>query len=155
MTGIFLAIFLGWAGAYQFYSGKAIKGLIYLFTMGLFGIGWITDIVQAVRDYRAYQRTKHIENNTTSMVNHLSNISAKLDSQQGYSTIAQTSDKSQIEDCKQNSTPCYICQLRYYHTNLLCPALQNEQKSTIKSAKIMSIDEAEAWGLKPCSCTKC
>ncbi len=40
-----LCIFLGAFGAHYFYEGKAGKGFLYLFTMGLFGIGWIIDII--------------------------------------------------------------------------------------------------------------
>ncbi len=39
-----LCIFFGFFGAHYFYEGKAGKGFLYLFTMGLFGFGWIIDI---------------------------------------------------------------------------------------------------------------
>jgi len=39
------AIFLGWAGAHRFYVGKKITGVMYLFTLGGFGVGWIFDTV--------------------------------------------------------------------------------------------------------------
>ena len=38
-----LCLFLGWCGAHKFYEGKAGIGVVYLFTMGLFGIGWFID----------------------------------------------------------------------------------------------------------------
>ena len=44
MTALLLCIFLGYFGAHYFYVGKGGKGLLYLFTVGLFGIGWIVDI---------------------------------------------------------------------------------------------------------------
>lgn len=37
-------IFLGYFGAHYFYVGKIGKGILYIFTVGLFGIGWIIDI---------------------------------------------------------------------------------------------------------------
>ena len=43
---LLLAVFLGSFGAHNFYVGRKIKGFIYLFTMGLFGIGTIFDIVR-------------------------------------------------------------------------------------------------------------
>lgn len=43
-TALFLCIFLGFIGAHQFYAGRSGKGLLYLFTLGLIGIGWIIDI---------------------------------------------------------------------------------------------------------------
>lgn len=39
-----LCIFLGFFGAHKFYEGKGGMGIIYIFTVGLFGIGWIIDI---------------------------------------------------------------------------------------------------------------
>ena len=43
-TALILCIFLGFFGAHLFYVGRTGKGLLYLFTVGLFGIGWIIDI---------------------------------------------------------------------------------------------------------------
>lgn len=40
-----LCLFLGVFGAHKFYEGKIILGIIYLFTMGLFGIGWFIDLI--------------------------------------------------------------------------------------------------------------
>lgn len=44
-VALLLCIFLGYFGAHKFYEGKAGMGILYLFTMGLFGIGWIVDII--------------------------------------------------------------------------------------------------------------
>ena len=41
--GYILWIF-GFLGAHRFYYGRQITGLIWLFTLGLFGIGWIVDL---------------------------------------------------------------------------------------------------------------
>ncbi len=42
-VGYVLWIF-GFTGAHRFYFGKPISGTIYLFTAGLFLIGWIVDL---------------------------------------------------------------------------------------------------------------
>ncbi len=39
-----LLAFLGVFGAHRFYLGKWISGLIYFFSAGLFGIGWLYDL---------------------------------------------------------------------------------------------------------------
>ena len=40
-----LCFFLGFLGAHKFYEGKAGMGILYLLTVGLFGFGWIIDII--------------------------------------------------------------------------------------------------------------
>ena len=40
-----LCIFLGFLGAHKFYEGKIGMGILYLFTMGLFGIGCFLDFI--------------------------------------------------------------------------------------------------------------
>lgn len=44
-TALLLCIFLGLFGVHHFYVGKIGLGILYLFTGGLFGIGWIIDII--------------------------------------------------------------------------------------------------------------
>ena len=48
LTYFFLTLFLGSFGVHKFYKGKILMGLIYLFTHGLFGVGYIIDIINAV-----------------------------------------------------------------------------------------------------------
>lgn len=42
-VAFFLCFFLGYLGAHKFYEGKNGMGILYLFTIGLFGIGWLID----------------------------------------------------------------------------------------------------------------
>lgn len=46
MVALLLCIFLGELGIHRFYVGKVGTGILYLFTCGLFGIGWIVDIIR-------------------------------------------------------------------------------------------------------------
>ena len=43
-TAFFLCLFFGGFGAHKFYEGKIGSGILYLFTFGIFGIGWLIDI---------------------------------------------------------------------------------------------------------------
>ena len=43
LIGYLLWIF-GFTGAHRFYFGRPISGIIWFFTLGLFGIGWIIDL---------------------------------------------------------------------------------------------------------------
>lgn len=42
---LLLCIFLGFFGVHRFYAGKTKSGVLYLFTIGLFGAGWLIDTV--------------------------------------------------------------------------------------------------------------
>lgn len=44
LMGYLLWIF-GFLGAHRFYFGKKVSGVIYMFTLGLLGVGWIFDLV--------------------------------------------------------------------------------------------------------------
>lgn len=45
LTALLLCIFLGWSGVHRFYVGKAGTGILWLFTGGMFWIGWFIDII--------------------------------------------------------------------------------------------------------------
>ena len=44
-VAFFLCLFLGFIGIHRFYVGKVGTGILYLFTGGIFGIGWIVDLI--------------------------------------------------------------------------------------------------------------
>lgn len=44
-VALLLCVFLGCIGGHKFYEGKVGMGILYLFTMGLFGIGVCIDFI--------------------------------------------------------------------------------------------------------------
>ena len=44
-VALFLCIFFGYFGVHKFYEGRIALGIVYLCTMGLFGFGWLADIL--------------------------------------------------------------------------------------------------------------
>lgn len=48
---IIATVFGGWFGLHKFMSGKKLQGLLYLFTFGLFLVGWIKDIIEEYRKW--------------------------------------------------------------------------------------------------------
>lgn len=48
ITTLLLCFFLGFYGGHRFYSGHTGLGILYLFTAGLFFIGWIVDLIKII-----------------------------------------------------------------------------------------------------------
>lgn len=48
-TSLILCILGGWCGLHHFYNKQIGKGILYLFTFGLFYVGWIMDIVKIIK----------------------------------------------------------------------------------------------------------
>lgn len=46
MIKLLITIFFGWCGAHKILEKKYLMFVLYLFTAGLFGIGWIFDIIK-------------------------------------------------------------------------------------------------------------
>lgn len=46
MAALLICLFFGGFGAHYFYVGRAGMGLLYLITLGFFGIGWMIDIIR-------------------------------------------------------------------------------------------------------------
>ncbi len=44
-VALLLCFFLGFFGVHHFYANRPIMGLIYLFTGGIWGIGWLIDLI--------------------------------------------------------------------------------------------------------------
>ena len=44
-VAFFLCLFFGVLGIHKFYEGRVLLGLLYIFTVGLFGVGVVIDLV--------------------------------------------------------------------------------------------------------------
>lgn len=52
-VALLLCVFLGYFGVHNFYSGKIGLGVLYFLTLGIFGVGWIIDIIRiAIGSYK-------------------------------------------------------------------------------------------------------
>lgn len=47
-TAILITLFFGEFGVHRFLAGKIWTGILWLCTMGLFGIGWIYDLILVI-----------------------------------------------------------------------------------------------------------
>lgn len=62
VTSLILCALFGWCGAHRFYEGKIATALMWMFTFGFYGIGWLVDlIIIATRPGRYYDpKNPHI-----------------------------------------------------------------------------------------------
>ena len=66
MVDFLITLFLGYLGIHKFKQGKVGIGFLYLFTFGLFGIGWIVDVVMALKKLSLPTMPQRTQANKTS-----------------------------------------------------------------------------------------
>ena len=59
-----LCLLVGYFGIHRFYVGKIGSGIVYLFTAGVFGIGWIVDLICILCNSFADKQGKYLKGNT-------------------------------------------------------------------------------------------
>lgn len=62
-TKFIIVILLGWLGIHKFMEKNTKMGCVYLFTFGLFGIGWIIDVIKSLSDL--LNENKNLQTNVT------------------------------------------------------------------------------------------
>lgn len=58
---VLATVFGGWFGLHKFLKKEITMGLVYLFTWGIFGIGWIIDIYHELKKWPDSKQTKAIK----------------------------------------------------------------------------------------------
>lgn len=95
---LFLLCFFFWhLGLHRFYAGKKTSGLVYIFTMGCFGFGYIIDLILILSGKFTDQVGRPIKNNKQNNINKASTYTKKFaDEITGY----KESFNPSLEDAK-------------------------------------------------------
>lgn len=78
MGDLFITIFLGWAGVHKFIKKQTGMGILYLLTFGLFGIGWIIDIVKEIADLNLVSASSVNSSHNTELTSNIESKSLQL-----------------------------------------------------------------------------
>ena len=76
----------GWLGLHRFYTGNVITGLIWMFSLGLLGIGWFVDLFMvpglvAAANQRNQQKIIVMQNQQSGIVGEVAGFAAKQGAQ--------------------------------------------------------------------------
>lgn len=85
-----LAIFLGGLGFQWFYVGKVGKGILYLLTGGLLGIGWFISIFKMGHEVDLYNALHGYAGRNNNMNNNMNNIVVNVVSPTSTEPAAKT-----------------------------------------------------------------
>lgn len=57
-TYLLLCLFGGFIGLHHFYLGKFGRGFLYMLTAGLFGLGWVLDLLRYSEEVDRYNTSR-------------------------------------------------------------------------------------------------
>jgi TM2 domain-containing membrane protein YozV len=93
-TAYILWFFLGFLGVHKFYLDKVGIGILYFFTFGLFGIGWLIDLFTLGSQVDAYNNALFIRQMGSNHNNNVNNIVVNVPGQPQQ--VAQASVTEQL-----------------------------------------------------------
>ncbi|MGG7143544.1 restriction endonuclease [Clostridium nigeriense] len=129
----FLCFFFGFFGAHKFYLKKHKIGVLYLFTLGFFGVGWLIDcIIIWTKIFKNYNSNKINPYNEIIYIDNLSDgwqfehYTANLLKKLGYSNVKVTSGSGDygVDILASKSGIKYAIQCKLYSNPVSNKAVQ-------------------------------
>lgn len=96
LTTLILTIFFGWFGIYRLLKGQTGLFVLWLLTCGLFGAGWIVDIIFAIIDYMDVEKRTAIKSKNKN--NYPQTIAAVKNNQQKNEVQKQIPQQSIFDE---------------------------------------------------------
>lgn len=149
-----LCLFLGYLGVHKFYEKKTLVGILYLFTIGLFLLGWIYDCIKlGIELYKS----KNIVNIYENSLNSVAPSTPKFTPlKEHFVTITHPDGK--IEQAPDNvildiDSHVLVCDGGHtYHKCTGCfKKWSNTYQENFKGWKLISLEEAKQQGSTLCS----
>lgn len=142
-NAVLIAVLLGWCGGYRFYKRQYALGILYLFTCGLFFVGWIVDIAASLSPDPAITPPSEITRFHTKVVG-----VTYPTTQGGYSTRQEAlscirrKDTLSVEYFDYNGEPAYRIVLDRNHSDIgnLSADLARETYRKYKNCTIKIVD---------------
>lgn len=162
-TALLLCLFGGFFGLHQFYVGRIKQGILYLFTVGLFCIGWFVDILMILTgsfkdNVGAPLRTTHNKESSNGQISKpFVELAQHSPIQINDNAILITDEFHNIEymtiHSKVNEDFCLISSGgKTYHTHVGCfKNWPEEYQANFKGWKKISVADADNLGYRKCN----
>lgn len=144
-----IVLFFGVVGVHKFMDKKIKQGLLYMFTVGLFGIGWIIDVVKALNELikengsANNQLKKTYEENVNKTENHILEIDNNI--RESTKTALSYGDNSYKSISKEKKEEF---QKKYFSHNLIIKKIGVDEAIDLNTSDVIVFD-VETTGLSP------
>lgn len=133
MSMLLICLFGGWFGLHKFIEKKTAIGVLYVFTFGLFGIGWIIDSIIYLTKWLKTDKPKQ--------------TTEKIEPDNIAETVAEKEEEKVEESQKQEIEP--ITEEEFNRLKNMCCDIHKEYKELLKGYKDADID-GKVYILKEC-----
>ena len=110
---IALTVMFGYLGVYRFYKRQYIKGILYIFTYGFFGLGWFIDILLAIKDTIENTKRKQEE---AEAEKHLHSLEDQIEIEKLKNQLME----EKLNNMQNETLQCEYCNSLNYSDSLKC-----------------------------------
>lgn len=109
ITEFILCFVFGWLGVHKFYERKIGIGILYIFTCGLFSIGWIIDIIKLFKLAFLSTEDEIKQKNIELEIESQRRNEEKIRKQEEFNRIMASKPTVEEKEIKNNPVHCPKC----------------------------------------------